>query len=456
MEMAILKNLSTRSKNTAPPEHILFISYYFPPMGGGGVQRITKFLKYWNLDSSRLSVLTVKPSYYYTYDESLCAEIPAEVAIHRSGSGDPFRIWYLFSKLRRFFSAAQKGGNGRESAGWMRRSALSIFIPDSRIFWLPFALIKLWIIHRSRPIDLVVATMPPYTAGLIGALAKKWLNIPLCLDYRDAWNCNPYLPGGNPVHRNTNKWLERKCLGLADGIVFVNPVLEQFYRDNYPSIANIPHQTIRNGWDPEDFAPHQTPDGKEKSGIFTVGVLGTVYSHGNRPLTLVRAFSEMVREDTSLAGRMKIVFLGKWAPEFRSTVESLRLNGAVEFETYLPHKEALREARRFDALALALECGRPGCDMVTPGRIYEYLRLKRPVLAVCPENGDLANLVRECRAGEIVADEDVSRTKSILRQWLQNRENIGRAYSFENIDSFNRRLQTKAFQKFLQSLLREV
>lgn len=452
MEMAILKNLSTKSENTALPEHILFISYYFPPMGGGGVQRITKFLKYWDMAAARLSVLTVKSSYYYTYDESLCTEIPPQVRVYRSGSLDPFRIWYLLGKLRRFFSDAGNGGNGRESAGWMRRSALSIFIPDSRIFWLPFALVKLWKIHRRCPIDLVVATMPPYTAGLIGALAKKWLNIRLCLDYRDAWNCNPYLPGGNPVHRNTNKWLERKCLGLADGIVFVNPVLERFYCGHYPGIGNKPHQTIRNGWDPEDFVSVNTRSPKGGGEKFTIGILGTVYSHGNRPLTLVRAFSEMIREDASLAKRMKIVFLGKWAPEFRTTVESLRLNGAVEFATYLPHKKALRAAGRFDVLALALECGRPGCDMVTPGRIYEYLRLQRPVLAVCPENGDLANLVRECQAGEIVEDEDVARTKSILRQWLENRENIHCAYSFKNIDSFNRREQTRTFRKFLAQL----
>ena len=65
-------------------------------MGGGGVQRLTKFLKYFDYQEYVVSVLTVKPSFFYTMDESILKEIPSEVRVFRSGSSDPFRLLFFF------------------------------------------------------------------------------------------------------------------------------------------------------------------------------------------------------------------------------------------------------------------------------------------------------------------------------------------------------------------------
>jgi hypothetical protein len=104
-------NSSKSSKSIAPKKHLVFINYYYPPMGGGGVQRLTKFLKYFDYQKYVISVLTVKPSFFYTLDESMLKEIPSEVRVFRSGSLDPFRLLYFFqvinSKLKKAMSKIQ-------------------------------------------------------------------------------------------------------------------------------------------------------------------------------------------------------------------------------------------------------------------------------------------------------------------------------------------------------------
>ena len=155
-------------------------------MGGGGVQRIVKFLKYWNYSAYRVSVVTVKSSHSFAEDPTLLEDIPDHVQVIRSGSLDPFRLASLF---KRFFAFRRRNPPELvyESAGFWRRLAMRFFLPDSRLLWLPFALWKLVWLHRRQPIDVLIASMPPFTTGLIAALWKRWALGRLILDFRDAW-----------------------------------------------------------------------------------------------------------------------------------------------------------------------------------------------------------------------------------------------------------------------------
>jgi hypothetical protein len=202
-------NLSLKSKNSAPKKHLLFINYYFPPMGGGGVQRITKFLKYFDYHQYEVSVITVRASFFYSKDSTLTEEIPPMVNVMRTGSLDPFRLIYLFRKVfRKTNSPTDEDTSFQESGGKLRKIATSIFVPDSRLLWLPFALAKLWRLKRVCPADAVIASMPPFTAGLIGIMSKMFVKAPVILDFRDSWTNNPYLPGIGKIQ----VILSKKCV----------------------------------------------------------------------------------------------------------------------------------------------------------------------------------------------------------------------------------------------------
>ncbi len=424
-------------------------------MGGGGVQRVVKFLKYFDYQAFRVSVVTVKASHSFAEDPTLEKDVPPGVQVLRSGSLDPFRLANLIKRVFPFLQPPR----GRtelvyESSGFWRRIAMSLFLPDSRVLWLPFALGKLWRLHRRHPIDVLIASMPPFTTGLIGALFKRLVPLRLVLDFRDAWTENPYLPEIGTWHGRAMAALERFTLQHADGTLFVNPGLARYYHRRYPHLQQRPWRVIRNGYDAADLPRSLSrPAVGNRRRVFRMGILGTIYSQGNRPLTLLQALGEMLGQSPELRRNFRLVFIGKWSPDFLARFRACPLETVTEFVPYLPHRRALAAAAEMDALALAIESRFPGSERVTPGRIYEYLALRKPVLAMCPPNSDLAELIRETRSGEVVPYDDVEAIKRVLAQWLTYPDRSRENYAFLHLDQFERRVQTRELMAVLHALV---
>ncbi len=438
--------LSQKSRSVSHKPHIVFLYYYFPPMGGGGVQRIVKWLKY--LDYSRLdvSVITVKESHYYAADPSLLQEIPDAVRIVRTDSFDPFR---LAAWLKKGDTSPKNNELPRESSDWLRRLSAAVFIPDSRVGWFPFALMALWHLHREHPIDGVVASMPPYTAGLVGAAFHAWQQVPLILDYRDAWCGNAYFPKRPGMVEKIHQWLEKTVLNHASGVVFVNPALQRHVKARYPLNTPGAQTVIRNGFDPDDFRDLPVPP---PAPPVRVGILGSVYSRGNRPLLLLNAISTLVRDEPELKDRLRVCFIGKWSPGFLEFARKFPFPEMIEWHPYLPHHQALQEAAKCHALSLTIE-DIPGSHAITPGRIYEYLALRRPVLAICPPGSDLASLVESTGAGTVIAPNDLEGLKQAIRALLRNPDAFTPPENSGYLTTFSRQEQTQQLYQFLQHVL---
>jgi len=414
-------------------------------MGGGGVQRIQKFIKYWDYNRFHLSVLTVKPSYFYARDTSLRTEVPDQVSVHRTGTLDPFRIIYL---IKTCFPTSRKSSpkGSYESGHFFRWLVNLFFLPDSRILWLPFAIRRIGKIHRSHAIDLIIASMPPFTTGRIAFRAWRRWSIPYMLDFRDAWTHNPYLPRLSAIHGKIQNDLEQQTINSSSGNIFVNPALGSYYQRKYPFLQGKRIRIIRNGYDREDFSHLQLQETSTSESLFKIGIMGTIYSRGNAPYTLLRAVSILKRNDHQLSQKLRIVFMGKWTRSFYSWVQGLDIRSQVEFIPYQPHQKALELARDMNALALALHSQVPGSDLVTPGRIYEYLYLKKPILAMCALPSDLADLIQNNNAGEVVDYQDTGKIVEILSAWLMNGVT---AYSYDHIESYDRRVQTVELLEFI-------
>jgi hypothetical protein len=417
-------------------------------MAGGGVQRILKFLKYWDYNSFNISILTVKGSYFYAEDKSLAKEIPSEVSIYRTGSLDPFRIAQLIQKY--LPGRNRKAQNiTQESGGFLRKLSSLVFIPDSRILWLPFAVYKIRRINRQTPVDLIIATLPPFTVGIIAKIAHKFFAIPYLLDFRDAWTNNPYLPEVSSIHTHLQKRLEKWGLKTARGLTFVNPNLHSYYLSVYPFLNCIQTQMIRNGFDPDDFRVVKSKKLPASSTMLKIGVMGTIYSQGNAPNTLIEAISEVLKDNPQLANRLKIFFVGKWTKAFRTWTNTFNLDRQINWVGYLEHREALKFVSGMNLLTLALHSDIPGSGNVTPGRIYEYLYLKRPIIALCPLESDLAGLVQATKSGLVFDYHDKEGLKSTILNWFENEAGITSQFRFENLEEFNRNKLTTKMVKFV-------
>ena len=370
---------------------VLIIAYYFPPLGGAGVQRISKFVKYLPEFGWEPVVLTVKPIDYPAYDETLLEEIPPGVKVYRGGSFDPQRLIHLLRKRENMPQKSQKVVSGikAERLGFLKW----LFIPDSKIGWLPLAILKGLNIVREQKVDLIFSSSPPATAHLVAYCLSKLSGKPLVVDFRDPWGVGQR---GNQskFHKKMNQWLQRKVFQRAGCAISVNKSMAESFQESYPDMRSA---VITNGYDPSDF------QGIENISLdkFEIVYSGT-FNRWHDPRPFLEAFSELARENVEFAKSAHCTKVGlvlDW--DWEELLKQFKLQGQVRSVGYVSHRESLQHLMRGRVLLLTTG-GEAGSALVSTGKIYEYLAARKPILAVVPENGEAANLVRENRAGIVV------------------------------------------------------
>ena len=200
-------------------KEVLIISYYFPPLGMGGVQRPAKWAKYLPEFGWKPVVITVKDIVYYAYDYSILREIE-EVPVFRTESLDPLRV----SKWFRVDKNNENSGSRSKKFGVLFRKFLNYwFIPDIRILWVPFVVIKAYkILKYDKHIKAVITTSPPNSVHVAGYILKKIFGVPWIADLRDDWLFEIETRSLTVFHKRVNRWILRKTLKFADGIVTVS------------------------------------------------------------------------------------------------------------------------------------------------------------------------------------------------------------------------------------------
>lgn len=281
------------------PRRVLLISYPFPPVGGAGVQRVTKLLKYLPQHGWECSVLTVDNPSVPVFDHSLAADIPAETIVRRARTLEPgYALKAAVSSGGRASSHAsgapsdhasgassshassapsghassapshpQTGGSGGSSGrGRLARrfkdaarvAANLVLQPDAQVLWLPHALRTGGRLLREVPHQAIFASGPPFSTFLLAARLARRHGVPLVLDYRDEWGLsNQYWENKRqpPLALAWQRRMQRRVVRQAAALVATTTAscaaLEAVAREAgcTPRI-----ECIYNGFDPEDFA----------------------------------------------------------------------------------------------------------------------------------------------------------------------------------------------------------
>ncbi|MBD3334673.1 MAG: glycosyltransferase, partial [Candidatus Eisenbacteria bacterium] len=240
------------------PRRVLFIAYYFPPSGGSGVQRPLKFVKYLERFGWEPVVLTVKESAAFpARDPALAADIPPSTEIHRTPIWEPHTIFQRLTGSRRGgavdVDTVARWDRLSFPARCLSRIRATLFVPDARIGWFPFAVSRARAIHRRRPVDAVLSTGPPFTAHLIGRSVARRIGRPWVADYRDPWTHAAFYPPRPGWVRRLDRRLEGRCLARADRNIVVVPAMRDEFLADHPRLAPHRFAVIPNGYDPDDF-----------------------------------------------------------------------------------------------------------------------------------------------------------------------------------------------------------
>jgi glycosyltransferase involved in cell wall biosynthesis len=396
----------------AMSRNALLVSYWFPPGGGSSVQRILKFAKYLPENGWHTSVLTVKKPASYYIDHDLEKEIPPYTRVYRTKSPDLTEIYkslreVVRPRLVRAKSNAASGGtrlpelrlSGFE--GMVRSIAANVLIPDGNITWLPFAVREGLDIIRREKIDVILTSAPPFSVHLIGWWLAKLTRKPWVADYRDLWGAsNPFAPISR-FRQGLDNVIERRILRTATEVVTATPTLNQKIPAKDPSIPKEKFHLIVNGFDPNDFKDIKR---SEPAGKFTITFTGGVTPPGTAR-TFFTALSELpqhVKDD------LQVTFFGGLYDADRDLITELGLEACVKTESFISRREVLERQANSHVLLLLIN---PLWVESLPGKLFEYIANRRPILALIPPEGDAAELIKSSNAGIIVPWPDVQEAR---------------------------------------------
>lgn len=436
-----------------PKKKILIISYYFPPLGMGGVQRVSKFVKYLPLTGWEPVVLTVKNIEYFSQDPSLLDELPAEVEIYRAGSFDPLRLIFIIKRMfiRKKSDPTALRMKKNKKEGWISSSLLKLInffsFPDNKIGWFPFALIKGFRLCKREKIDLLFSTSPPLTCHLTGFFLKKITGIKWVADYRD-----PYLTYENAKTRSFLKkffikGLQKLFLKRAHGLIAVNQTIASGLKEIFADTKNI--KVITNGYDQTDFDLRV----EKSKDIFQIIYFGT-FSPDCPAEPFLKAMHNLLQQNKISKEKIKFTHIGlSIGIDLEKSMEKYGLKEIAELKGYLPHKKGVRELLKANLTLLSVAESAP---VITTGKIFEYLGAEIPILAIVPPDGEASRLVQSLGVGRTVSSNNITEIENALLTFYQEFES-GKSYSktySEEAKKYERKYLTSELTQLLDEVVK--
>jgi len=457
----------------------LMVAYYFPPYSGSGAQRTLKFAKFLTGMGVDVTIVCATAEDYSCAgeprDESLLAEVPADVKIVRVPSHRPFGIEGLFKRL---------------SLGKLWRAMVR---PDVYAWWRKHAADAAVDLHGRQKFDVLYASGPPWTGMLAAADAARRTGLPLVLDFRDPWTQLEYTTWPTRLHFLLDRRQERYVLRTARAVISNTNIWRQKLLTAHPFLDPARVTVLPNGFDEEEFGELPPARPLAAKDTMKVSFIGSFWSMGrldelpagsalrrlkrlvrrwnkrvwdalayrpsgwvdvttHSPYYLLKACREMLDRCPDLAGRVSIHLTRTAGNAYaEQLVRTLRLEGVVQLLGNLSHRQCLELMLSSQVLFLPLGDVRQPIPLgASSGKIFEYLASGVPILAVVPQ-GEAAELIRRLRAGVVVAGSDVAGLSGELERLARQHLGGGIEHQpdWQAIRTFGRKVLTRRLADLL-------
>lgn len=421
---------------------VLIITYYWPPSGGPGVQRVLKLVKYLPTLGWDPIVLTVKDGSYPALDPSLSQEIPENCTVYATRTVEFFNLFKLLTGRKKDVTVEAFILN-KKNPSFIERLALlirqNLFLPDGRVGWIPFAVKKgLEVIQTEKP-DLIFSSSPPSSVHLTAKRLANASGLPWVADFRDPWsNANYILDlSRSALASKLDYKLERSVVETADAILAVSKGVRQLLKAEGTNAHIVP-----NGFDSADFKNIQ----KEARHTFRITFTGHMFAHSN-PINFFEALAALRNAQGAV---LEVRFIGKLDSLVTQAMKQHQVEDMITLVPYMPHDEALKEMINADILLLPLP--KLNATGVLSGKVFEYLATGNFILTIGEKNGDAADLIRTCASGEVYSyDDDLAPV--IIRQIEKWKAGETPKPNFEEIAHYDRRETTKKMVSIFNNLL---
>jgi len=406
----------------------LLITYYWPPAGGSGVQRWLYFTKYLMEMGLEMVIYTPENPEYALVDQNLAAEVPNDLEVIKTKIIEPNQI---LAKI--------KGSKKQESAGFLNPNPgflerqlqfirANYFIPDARQLWVKPSIDFLTDYLVKNPVDVVISSGPPHSMHLIGLALKEKVGLKWIADFRDPWLDIDYFHQLPLTKKSKKKHaaLEMEVAKKADLILVVGKSMKEYYAQ-----FNKNTEVISNG-----FVFKNSNIDAQLDTSFSLTHVGLMNADRN-PEMLWEVLGELLIEDEEFAKDLSINLIGKVDVRVKEQIKKNKLEKLTTYVDYLPHDEVIKSQNSAQVLLLPVNQV-PFAKGIITGKVFEYLQSSRPILAIAPKGGDLAEIIDETQSGVVVDFHEKQKLREeILSFYTKYKEQNLRIES-KNIEQYNR------------------
>jgi glycosyltransferase involved in cell wall biosynthesis len=429
---------------------VLIVSYYWPPSGGGGVQRWLKMTRYLHEAGWEPIVYTPENPSFDVKDPSLEKYIRPGLQIIRRPIFEPIEIFFSLFKLtgkkkpeQKDFLANRNKSLFQRLSTWIRGNVL---LPDPRVMWVRPSVRYLNQWMKTDDIQAIITTGPPHSMHLIGRqLKKKHPRLIWIADFRDPWSewdLWPMLQTG-PRAMSRIRAMERNVLREASAVVSIS----KYHVDRLSELGGIQAVLIPNGYDHADFAKAQ----KLRSPQFVIRHMGSVDDLRD-PRPFMKALELTIAKEPGLAMDLRMEFFGPVNSLFHAEISSSnQLRPVVYFFDAVPHREVI-DLYVSSALLLLILAHTDIAEGNTPGKMYEYMASRTPVIGIGPETGNAALILKQTASGEMIdrlhVEEMSDRLLNYYRRWKN-----GELLTQPGAEEYSRRALAHRTGRLLDSLI---
>lgn len=438
-------------------KNVLIIAYYFPPSGGPGVQRVLKHIQYLRDFGWNPIVLTVSNGDFPARDESLLAKIPNDIIVERTHIYEPYDAYRLLM--------GQKKGvpidvnvikNEHQRRTFKERIAEAIratfFIPDARIGWLPTAVPKALDLIEKYSITAIYNSSPPYTTSLIARQVKRKTGLHWVAGFRDPWTEFLTSPTRWFLPAWIDRMFEKSVFTEADAIECAWIGIIKDAMRKFPELDERKFHHVPNGYDSTDYPIAENIDTSlAKPEVFTLTYTGSMYGRRN-PSALFAALELLSSRGEISPDSIHLRFIGRFGNEVHEMFATTSFSSSIEVIGYVPHEKSISYLLVSDVLLLIVDEAKESEEIV-PGKVYEYIGSFKPVIAIAPTHGAIADLMNETRAGGIAHQSDIEGIANIIRE-MYTAFKEGKSLAQPNIEAikgYERRESTRKLAQLLDT-----
>lgn len=372
---------------------LLMVAYMFPPIGGIGVERTLRHVAHLPEFGWQPVIAAASNSGYRIVDPASVDRIPAHAEVHRARTVEPAHLRHAVARLLGRSGAASavrfdpslanrrppSGLRSAANAAWAAVIPL-VFFPDDQLLWIPGAVAAGRRAAAAGQIDAIYSSSPPVSGHIAAALLARRLGRPWVADFRDPWIGNAFARPLPAPHRALQRRVERWIVDQADRVVLATSRMRDDFAARYPDRA-LRFVHIPNGYEPSEL---NVPPAHREDDRFHLVYAGSLY--GERELELLLdGVERLLERRPEWRDRVRVDFVG-WFSQANLAIAAERLPAlapVVRHHGFRPRPDAIAMQRAADAGLVLIAAG-PNREGVATGKLYEYLGLDLPILAVTP------------------------------------------------------------------------